>query len=431
MPQSDLALTEWPFIKKHAFRFFFIFFILYIVLTPNDIFRYSYVLHNIFKQPFTGLVIWFGESIFHVAISGPGNATLDTTFGYPSILFIFLLALTGSTVWAVGDRKASNYNKLYDVLVVVLRYYLAVTWIVYGSVKIIQLQFPPFTPAMLLQTYGNSSPRGLAWAFMGYSAGYNYFIGFTEYAIGLLLFFRRTSTLGNVMGLITLANVIAFNYCYDVHIKLLSSVLMVMTLFLLAKDSRRLINFFLFNKTIQPEDTPTFRFKEKSKNTILLTCKYGFILYVVFFDLYGNFARAKQEGIGTQKPPLYGIYNVKTFIRNKDTIKPLTTDTTRWNKLIVSSVPHNASIMLMNDSMRYFVFNPDTVNKKIVMYAEKDTADKYAFDYSLPKPGVLTIRGKWHKDSLEIDFQQYDLNKFPLNHNSFHWIIDHQAGIKR
>src|ERR1700759_4533170 len=116
---SDLALTEWPFIKKQAFRFFFIFFVLYIVFTPNDVFRYSYLLHDLYKQPFTGLVIWFGKSIFNISAAA-SNATLDTTFGYLSILFIFILALIGSIVWAVIGRKVNNYNRLYDILVVIL-----------------------------------------------------------------------------------------------------------------------------------------------------------------------------------------------------------------------------------------------------------------------------------------------------------------------
>jgi uncharacterized membrane protein YphA (DoxX/SURF4 family) len=433
MSQSDLALAEWTPIKKQAFRFFFIFFILYIFLNPNDIVPYSYILHRFYLQPCTNLIAWLSKDIVHIA--GPAtkfiNGTTDTAFGYLTILFIFSVALMGSAIWMLTDRPARNDNKLYSLLIVILRYYLAITWIAYGSMKIIQLQFPPLTPVTLLQTYGGSTPRGLAWTFMGYSAGYNYLIGFTEYAIGLLLFFRRTSTLGSLLSFCALANIMAFNYCFDINVKLLSTVLMIMTLFLLSKYRVGLINFFWLNKIASPEDAAPYDFKNTWKNTTLLMFKFALILYVIFFDLYGDLTRAKQNGSGINKPPLYGIYNVKTFIRNQDTIKPLTTDTSRWNKLIVSSIPGNASVMLMNDSLKYLVVNTDTFKKEIVMHGEKDTLDKYTFTYSLPKADVLVIRGKWHDDSLEIKLQKYDLNKFLLINRSFHWIVDHQIKIKR
>lgn len=432
MSQSDLALAEWTPIKKQVFRFFFIFLILYIFLTPNDIVPYSYILHRFYLQPCINLIAWLAKDVVHIA--GPAtkfiNGTTDTAFGYLTILFIFSVALLGSAIWMLIDRPVRNYNKLHSLLIVILRYYLAITWIAYGSMKIIQLQFPPLTPVTLLQTFGNSTPRSLAWTFMGYSAGYNYLIGFTEYVIGLLLFFRRTSTLGSLLAFCALANIMAFNYCFDIDVKLLSTMLMVMTLFLLSKYRIRLVNFFWLNKIVHPEDIPPYNFKKKWQTTTLLIFKFALILYVIFFDLYGDFARAKQNG-AVNKPPLYGIYNVKTFIRNKDTIKPLTTDTTRWNKLIVSSIPGSASVMLMNDSLKYFAFNPDTLKKGIVMHNEKDSLDKYTFTYSKPKADILVIRGKWHNDSLEIKLQKYDLNKFLLVNRSFRWIVDHQIKIKR
>ena len=35
------------------------------------------------------------------------------------------------------------------------------------------------------------------------------------------------------------------------------------------------------------------------------------------------------------KSALYGIYEVQEFIRNNDTIPPLTTDTIRWKRIVV------------------------------------------------------------------------------------------------
>jgi len=433
MEQPDPATAEWSIKKKLLFCFFFIFFILYIFLNPNHIVPYSDFLYRFYIQPFGDFIAWLAQDVFHIV--NPAikfyNGTIDSVFGYLTALFIFLMAISSSLIWLVIDSRTRNYHKLYKALTVLVRYYLAFTMIAYGSFKIIKLQFLSLSQVMLLQTYGNSTPKQLLWSFMGYSAGYNYFIGSIEFIAGLLLFFRRTSTLGSIIVLGILANVIAVNFSFDINVKLYSIVLTIMALFLLSKDIIRLFNFFFLNKIVHPSVDPPTHFETKWKNTAFLVSKYAIILYIIFFGLRANFARTLHDRDSPVKPLLYGIYNVTAFIRNKDTIKPLTTDATRWNKLIVSSPKGNASIILMDGRIKSFVFKPEMVKKKIEMYAKSDTSDKYTFTYNQSADSVLVLHGKWHKDSLEIKFKQYDINKFPLINHGFRWIIDHYYTNKR
>jgi len=433
MEQPDPGAAEWSLIKKLLFCFFFIFFVLYIFLNPNHIVPYTDFLNSIYIQPFANFIAWLTKDVLHIV--NPAiqfyNSTIDSVFGYLSLLFIFLAAVSGSLIWLVIDRRAPNYNKLYKALTVLVRYYLAFTMIAYASFKIIKIQFLSLSPVMLLQIYGNSTPRQLAWSFLGYSAGYNYFMGSIEFAAGLLLLFRRTTTLGSIIAVGILANVIAVNFSFDINVKLYSIVLITMALFLLSKDIGRLFNFFFLNKIIHPVVDPPIRFKEGWKNTALMAAKYTFILYVIFFGLRANFYRTFEDRDSPVKPPLYGIYNVTAFIRNKDTIKPLTTDTTRWSKLIVSAPKGNASVILMDRSLKVFVFKPETVEKKLEMYAKPDTTDKYTFTYHLSKDSVLVLKGRSRKDSLQITFKQYDMNKFPLINHHFRWILDHYYRNKR
>lgn len=423
--------VEWSFIKKFLFLFLFIFFTLYIFLNPNNIVPYSSKLYHFYTEPCNRFIAWLTIDILHVAAHGTPHiiGTNDTTFGYLTLLFITSVALIGSVIWLAIGRKTGNYNKLYYALITTIRYFLAIMWVTYGSLKITRLQFPLLGPDMLLQTYGNSTPHTLSWAFMGYSSGYNYFIGITECAIGLLLFFGRTSLFGNLIAIGALANVMAFNYFFDVNVKLLVTVLMSMTLFLLSKDLVRLINFLLFNKVTPPVDFPSYRFKGAWKNKLLLGFKYVFILFLVVADLYSGFTKVKQRANLAKKTPLYGIYNVDSFVLNKDTIRPVS-DTLRWKKLVVSS-PQKASVIFMNDSIKHYVFIPDTIKKIITMYTEMDTINKFTFSYNHPKADRLIMHGKWQNDSLEIKFQQYDLKKFPLLNHPFRWIIGPDAKAKK
>jgi hypothetical protein len=150
---------------------------------------------------------------------------------------------------------------------------------------------------------------------------------------------------------------------------------------------------------------------------------------VILFDLHTFSARAKQLGYMGKKPPLYGIYDVKTFVLNRDTLKPLNTDTIRWNKLAVS-LPGKAAIMLMDNNMRYFSIQTDTVKKTIKLMAKNDTANKYIFTYTL-KDSTLSVQGKHLNDSLQIQLKQVNLDNLPLLRHKFHWVIEHQKQLDR
>ena len=104
----------------------------------------------------------------------------------------------------------------------------------------------------LVQPFGDKSPMGLAWSFVGYSSAYSAFTGWGEIIGGGLLFFRRTTTFGALLSMVVIGNIVAINFCYDVPVKLYSSTLFIMSVFLAAPDLKRLLNVFILNKTTQP-----------------------------------------------------------------------------------------------------------------------------------------------------------------------------------
>jgi len=182
------------------------------------------------------------------------------------LLLIAVVAVVASIIWSAVNRKPRSLNRLFYWLCVIIRFYVAATMITYGLVKVIKLQFPFPSLDRLLNTYGNSSPMGLAWTFMGYSKAYNYFTGCAELLGGILLLFRRTTTLGALIALMVSANIMAINYCFDVPVKILSTALVLMTLFLLGRDFKRLWNFFILNQVAPPANLSKPVFKKRWKN---------------------------------------------------------------------------------------------------------------------------------------------------------------------
>ena len=423
---ENALIAEWTLSKKLIFRFFFIYFLLYIFFNPNGVLPYVDDFYGWYIEPFHTVAVWIGAHILHLKqpITAFTNGSGDTTYDNVIILLMMFLSIVGMIVWSFIDKNRVSYNKLLYWLMVVIRYYVAITMLSYGFYKVIKLQFPFPSFGRLIEPYGNSSPMGLAWSFMGYSTGYNYFTGIAELSCGFLLLFRKTSALGAVVTLVVAGNIMAINYCFDVPVKLLSTALVLMSLFLILKDVKRFSNFFFFNKQAEPANLTPHRFKAKWKNITLSSIKYILIAYTVIFDLYGAIDAEKKYGGKARKPPLYGLYDVKTFIKNKDTLKPLTTDTFRWSKLAVSN-EGNVLIKFMTDSTGYFAFKVDSVKKKIVMHTYADTVHKYLLSYDSPKKDSLVIRGAYKKDSIIVGLRKMDVNKFLLVRRGFHWVNEY------
>lgn len=407
--------ANWTTAQKVAFRFFMIFFTLYIILEPNGVLPFSDVLSGIYMAPFAHLMPWIGKNILHLAqpvvVEQTGSG--DTMYDYLLMLFMVVTSVAGMLVWTAIDRKTKNYNKLYYWLCVIVRYYVAITMVVYGGIKVVKLQFPAPSLGRMMEPLGQMSPMGLAWTYMGYSKAFNYITGCAELSVGLLLFFRRTTTLGAMVGVFVIGNVMAVNYCFDVPVKLLSTILVLMCVFLLFRDYNRLMNFFFKNREAAPSNLSPHRFKAKWKNIILLVFKCLLIAYVLYNDVFMAFYYGSPDD--GKKPPFYGVYKVETFISGKDTLPPLTTDTTRWNIL---AIDNNANVKLCSDSTTGYLLNVDTVHKHFVI-----SRHKYILRYTVLKSDTLLLQGTWKKDSVQIKLVKQPMgSSFPLMSRGFHWV---------
>lgn len=428
---QDLQPTpaEWSFGKKLALRFFFLFFPLFVFLNPNGIVPLSEYVFEYYIEPFHNLIPWIAKNILGLkpAITVFTNGSGDTTYDYVVLLFVFFLSVVGALLWTVIDRRRKSYNQLLYWLSTVVRYYAGFTMLLYGLFKVFKLQFPFPDPWRLLEPYGNSSPMGLAWTFMGYSEGYNYFTGGAEILGGVLLFFRRTTTLGAMVTLAVMGNVMAMNYGYDIPVKILSTMLVVMALFLMAKDLRRLYYFFVANKTAPPSNIAKPYVRNRGLRISLRVLKVLLLVYGVGSMAYNAIDSLGQYGDGAQKSPLWGIYNVETFVRNNDTVPPLQTDQRRWKQLIVGGYKDYPRTHLkgMDDSLQAYVMRTDTMKKQFVLFQRHDTTLKNTFVYHYPDKEHLVIRGNWGRDSLDISMKIYELNNFLLVSRRFRWVNEY------
>ncbi len=78
----------------------------------------------------------------------------------------------------------------------------------------------------------------------------------------------------------------------------------------------------------------------------------------------------------------------------------------------------------MNDSLKRFNFEVDTVAKQVQLYQNNDTLNRSTFTYKVDS-SELVLNGVWNKDTLYMKFRKYDINKFRLVSRGFNWINEY------
>ena len=311
---------NWSASSKIVFRFFVLYFGLYIL--------FKFLGSSLFSSFF----IWVGESVLQSKgrLEYFPTGSGDTTMRYISLLVNFVFAILGTIVWSVLDRKRPAYNRFFYWFMVVLRSFLIFYLLVYGFSKIYKTQFGDPSLTRLLQPVGTMSPMGLAWTYMGHSEGFNLVVGFFEALGGFLLIPKRTQTFGAFVAAGVMFQVVLMNLFFDIPVKIFSFHLFFMAVFIFSTDARRFVHIFIKNKATQVYEFYN-PIKDKLYHKIIFWVKLCGIVILVGFMSYNGYSRERGTyGDKREKPPLYGIWEVQKLVKNHDTIPPLLTDNTRW-----------------------------------------------------------------------------------------------------
>jgi hypothetical protein len=291
-----------------AFRLIFAYEILYSFPFPFNLVPGLEKLFGWYSSLFAVLTTWTGAHILHLSQPVVWSPLLgsDSLFRWVEDLVKLMLAMIAAGVWTLLDRKRPHYRSLQEWLWLYVRLVLGAAMLSYGALKVIKVQFPDLFLWRLLSPYGDSWPMGLLWSFMGYSKIYNLFTGLVEMAGGTLLFIPRLATLGALISVGAMANVFMLNLGYDVNVKLYSLNLLLMGIYLLTPEARRLLNVFVLNRATAPvEHSPLFRKKGLSAGMVAL--QFGLLIAIGGSDLYQSHQRYAHEGGGAPPPPYFGV----------------------------------------------------------------------------------------------------------------------------
>ena len=244
--------SQWNFTQKILFRFFFVYFMISIApwtWISNLPFEWVQEINKPWQWIEDQLVQFANKNIFRVYKElVPINGSGDTSWAWTHLWFFSLFSFLVAMVWTLSERNKTSYPKWNYLLVTIVRYNVAMVSFGYGIIKLFALQmwFPSLS--QLATPLGEYLPMRFSWMFIGYSTPYQVFSGAAEVLVGLLLFNRKTATAGALVGLAVFTNVMAMNLCYDIPVKLFSTHLVVMCLFLVVQEHKRITAFFLLNR---------------------------------------------------------------------------------------------------------------------------------------------------------------------------------------
>ncbi|TXK49274.1 DoxX family protein [Pontibacter qinzhouensis] len=343
-----------------------------------------------------------------------------------------LVAVAGTLAWSTVDKKRQEYTVLYYWLRVVVRYRLAIVLTAYGFIKLFPLQMPYPSLSNLLTNYGDFFAWKVYFQTVGIAPKYQSFLGFVEIVAAFLLINRRTVTFG--VGLIFgfIGNVAVVNGLYDIGELTLSSLIVLLAVFLFVYDIPRLYNLLI-------KEGPTYAnklipdFSDEVLRKMRLSLRTAFLFFVLLFG-YKTFDNFVTDPYKVPHTPglenAYGYYSVQEFVLNRDTIPYSKTDPNRWQDVVFEkwstlTIKVNRPVKIDFTSAEafhehdidrnyelaghagrhYFYYEADTVNQTLLLQNKNRNHrdEKLQLTYKRPDENTLVLSGKnENNDSIHV-----------------------------
>lgn len=414
------AAPPWARTTKIAFRFLGTYAVLYILPFPIGAVPGSDLLGKPYEEFWHVVVPWVGQRALGLEITVRPNGSGDTTYNYVQVGILAAVAGAVALLWSLADRRRPHYRRLHGWLRIYVRFYLAIMLLSYAVVKVIPVQFPPPPLDRLLQPYGDSSPMGLLWTFMGAAPAYVIFTGLAELAAGLLIACRRTTLLGALLAAGVMVNVVMLNLCYDVPVKLLSTHLLGLSLFLIVPDLKRLADFFILNRPTHPAPSAPLFGAHVWLNRAAMAGAAIFIGY----NVYTLVDEVRADGIRAAKSPLYGIWHVEVFEIDGVPRPPLLTDRERWRRLVFDH-PWATTVQLMDGERVRWLVEIDESQGLIKLRFPNQPKRQAQLNFERPNADRLIVRGVYEGRRIIATMSREEASTFVLTSRGFHWINEY------
>jgi hypothetical protein len=380
---------------------------------------YIVVLVLTFPFPYD-LFSFFTE--FIVSLAGPFSFKLAQFIGIKPLLtdlssdsksllvFIFLqfiisLAMVGITPlrkWLI-QINIVNLSRSATAL------FLALILFKYGLDKLFKQQFYLPEPNLLFTPLGHLDKDILYWSTMGVSRSYNIFLGMVEIAPAILLLFKKTRTIGAIIAMAVLMNIVAINFSFDISVKMFSTILLLLSIYLAWPGIKILSTSLLSGRNIQnpeKEDHSTRSKKQWWTKTLI-------IFLIIMESLYPHLKRGNFNDDLAPRPVLHGAYEV---ISGSSNIKV---------PYIKRVFIHRDGYLIFQDNydeMEDFKMEINSAKNEILISEYSGQTNVIQFSYD-KKNDILTIDLPFD-NKRELNCRKINTQKLPIMEEHYHWLVD-------
>jgi hypothetical protein len=430
---------RWSFGTRLAFRFSFTYLMIYALGCGNATlwevipFHVGERLENWTSWPFFHGAQWLGQHLFHLTGVGAklhGTGSGDTILNWIAVGIMLVVAILATLIWTALDELRSPagrplaYPRLFFWFRLIIRLTLGVALLNYGLAKLFPLQMGPPSLAVLNEPLGNTSPMTMLWTLIGLNPVYEMICGAAEVAAGLLILFRRTGLAGELLTAFLATNIVLYNFCFDVPVKLYAAHLVLMSIALIVPDMPSLFNFFFLHRPCKPIDgwvKPARRYGLRFETICVVVVLLLAVLPSVFQLQKGY---AQQLITERNPPPLTGQWHLTSAT------KPYVTG----DGLPLTDIFFEPSgrTMLRDSSTVLWRAYTKADDKKHTLFLVSGASDPITYALAQPDPTHLVLKptGNDAKTAGTLTLVRVPLpSHYPLQDRGFHFV--NEWGLER
>ena len=364
--------------------------------------------------PMRDVTDWLGVHVFHVSTLAFQGVSADTPFHWVQRAWLLVLSAIITAIWTVRLKADTTDPWRTDSVVSGLsrtffRFALAGQMFYFGMAKVIPTQFPPPSLVTLLKPVGHLAPDDLLWTFMGASVFYQMFTGWAEVAAGVFLVVPRTAILGAIIALADMLQVFVLNVSYDVGLKQTSFHLILIAVFLLAPDAKRLAAAVIPDRL------------KADRRALVVQVIFGVYLLSMFARL-ATLSWENPGGPGSPKSPLYGIWEIQRMSVDGEFQPPSLNDYARRWRRVIFDTPDLVVFQRLDDSFAHYGSTIDMDRHQIALRKIESRLWRSTFTFDRRGDDEMRIDGEMDGHLVHAELQRLGMDTFRLTNGGFRWV---------
>jgi len=406
--------TDWTPARRVAFRFGVVYLTLFSLATqisgsllPNPWFTYRGLGR---LSPMREVTRWVARTFVGVDVRLDDVSGGETLSFWIQWFWVLAAAVAIAAVWTLLARRR-GYATWLPWCRLAVRVSLAASLIEYGMTKVIPTQFPTPPLSALVTPVGDMTLSALLWTTIGSAPAYEIITGCVEVLAGVLILLPWTVTLGALLGLVSLLQVLLLNLTFDIGVKLVTTHLIALAVILITPMVR-----------LKPDTAVEVRLKPDT-TAVILPIVLG--AYLLGMQTWINWSFWQAGGGGRPKSVLYGIWNVERLSVDGQVRPPELNDYDRRWRRVIFDAPDAIVFQRTDDSFASFGASLDRSSGTIVLAKGASLTWTARFTYDRPSDDRLTLAGEMDGHRIDADLQLVDPSAFPLVNSGFRWIRPH------